>query len=217
MLFILFLIIFILFSKISVRFYFDGNIKITVKILFFKRSLNIPFFYKKKEDTTENYVYVSKEKNEKEIKKTKEKKEKLPFPGIKKSIPFFVSSLSNIFGKVVKSFRLEKFHFKAVAASDDSAKTAELYGVLCTAGSAIHQFATNAKGIKKHAVYVEITPNFLAQTPDIYCELIFSIRIFRLLLIGKSAYTVWKNYKKLAMSQMEEKKNSSSTKEDIQK
>lgn len=181
--------------------------KMTAKILFLKHTLEFPILYKQKKEDEEDFVYQTDEskKTTDKKKKKKQKSEKLPFPGIKNSLSFFTSSISNIFGKVVRSFRLEKLHFKAVAGAEDSAKAAELYGLFCTVASGIHQFAINAKGIKKNAVYVEVTPDFIAETLDIYCELIFSIRIFRLLFIGGGVYSVWRNYKNLAKSVLEQK------------
>ncbi len=202
-LFLLAFLIFVLSTKIYVVFYFDGNVRITFKILFYKRIINIPFLYRKKE-LTEDYSYeVSTVKSSKKGKK--KVKEKIPFPGIKNSLNFFIDSFKTIFGKIVKSFRVEKFHFKALAASNDAAITAELYGFLCSAGAAIHQFASNAKGMKNANVYVEVIPDFNAQTADIYSELIFSIRIWRLLLIVEKAYHAWSGYKKLSESVFKQK------------
>jgi hypothetical protein len=176
-------------------------------VYFFKYKLDFPILYREKESKKEeNYVYEYREKAKVE-KKKKKQKDKLPFPGIKNAIIFFANSIKDVFGKIVHYFRLEKFHFKAVAASEDAAKTAELYGVFCTAGATIHQFALNARGIKKDSVYIEIIPDFNTQSLDIYTDIVFSIRIWRIVLILKKVLSVWNNYKKLALQYSSEKEN----------
>lgn len=196
---ILILLAFILHIKVSFIFHFDGNVKFTVKFLFYKYKLDFPVIYKPNDTKEDDTVYTKKEiRTEEKMGKGKKQKEKIPFPGIKNAVEFFAKSIKEIFTKNIKSFRLEKFHFKAVAAGEDAANTAELYGAFCTVGATIHHFASKARGIKKNAVYVQVTPDFLAQTPDIYSEIIFSIRVWRILFLGNNAYTIWNNYKKLA-------------------
>ncbi len=197
---ILLLIIFILSLRIKFSLTFDGNLKFSVGILFVKLKYNVPILYKEKK-VEEETEYVFKEKRQTKKKGKKEvKEENTPSLGIKNTVIFFKESVFKIFEKAIHSFRLERLHFKAVAASDDAAKTAELYGVMCTAGAAIHQFAENAKGMKKNAVYVEITPDFLAEIPDFYADLRFSIRIWRVLKLAFSGGSIWINYKKMVNS-----------------
>ncbi len=210
LLFLLFFIVLLLCTKIVFSFKFDGNIRFSIRFLFIKFGFNIPVLYKSKETEAEEkeeeeYVYVKKKTSKK--KKKSKKEDKLPFPGLKNAIVFFKDAVIDVFGKVIHSFRLEKMHFRGIAASKDAAKTAELYGAMCTAASALHQFATNAKGIKKNAVYIEVLPDFLAETPDFYADLKFSIRLFRILLILKKVLSVWFDYKKLCYKVLEEKKN----------
>lgn len=186
---------------------FDGNIKFSISVLFVKFEYYIPILYRQKKDDEET-EYVFKEKAQKR-KKTKDgkKEEKLPFPGVKKAVVFFKDSAISLFGKAIHAFKLEKLHFKAVAASDDAAKTAELYGIMCTAGAVLHQFAENAKGIRKNAVYVEITPDFIAETADFYADLRFSIKIWKVLSLAMNGVSIWQNYKKIASSVGNENKS----------
>ncbi len=133
-------------------------------------------------------------------KKGNKEKQNIPFPGVKNTLLLIKDSFGIISDSFKGVFKLEKLHFKAVAASNDAATTAELYGVLCIVGSALHQFASNAKRIKNKNVYVEIVPDFIAEKTDIYGDIKFSIRIFRILIMGKNALSVYNAYKKLALS-----------------
>lgn len=194
-----------LFIKISFIIKFDGNISFSLKILFFKYKLYFPIIYRKESFPKKEEVVYETIPQKKKKKSTKGKEEKIPFPGIKKSVVFFVDTIKDIFGKIIKYFRLEKFVFKAVAAADDAAKTAELYGAFCIAGTAIHQFSTKAKGVKDENVYVEIIPDFNTEIPDVYAEIIFSFRVWRLLHIGGSLLSAFNKYKKIAANASKEK------------
>ena len=201
--FILFIVSVLICSSLFISIKYCGNILFKVRILFLSFKFPVPILYKSKtekiETDTQKKEPQTKTKPEKK-KKPKKEKEKLPFPGVKKTLVLLKDSIGIISNSFKGAFKLKKLHFKAVAASADAATTAELYGVLCTVGAALHQFASNAKGINNKNVYVEIIPDFLAETPDIYGDIKFSIRIFRILLLGKNAFSIYNAYKKLAQS-----------------
>ncbi len=194
-------------SKLVFSIRFDGNLLIKIRLLFLSFKFQVPILYRPKiesKSSVESKKEPETKKTSKKKQKQKKEKEKIPFPGVKKTLILFKDSIAIITDLLKGSFRLEKLHFKAVAASKDAATTAELYGVLCTVGAALHQFASNAKGIKDKNVYVEIIPDFIAETADIYGDIKFSIRVFRLAILGKNAFSIYNAYKKLAFSVAEE-------------
>ncbi len=199
---IVLIILFILTRKLFFIFRFDGNLRICLKLLFIKKEVYIPILYRPKEvesDTASHNVNTKKE-NKISKENNPDTKEKLPFPGIKNALIFFKNSLGDIFGKVVKYFRLEKLDFRAVAAWSDASTAAELYGVFCTVGAALHQFSLKAKKIRENMIYVEVIPDFNAESPDVYTHMIFSINVWKLLMIAGKALSIWQSYKKLSIS-----------------
>ncbi len=211
LLFFLFIIAVLSCSKLTFSFRFDGNLLFKIRLLFFSFKFKIPILYKPKIEKEVSEAIKKEPENKKKINKKgktkKKEKEKIPFPGIKNTLTLFRDSIGIISKSFKGAFRLEKLHFKAVAASKDAATTAELYGLLCTLGTVLHQFASNSKGIKNNNVYVEIVPDFIAEKADIYGDIKFSIRVFRILLMGKNAFSVYNAYKKLALSVAKEAQN----------
>ena len=209
---LLLFILFVCLSRIRLCLTFDGNLRASIKFHFIKFNFYIPVLYRPKKSVQDDeYIYTPKEEKTKPQKTKKVKKEeKLSFPGIKNALMFFKDAVVDILGTVINSFRLEKLYFKAIVASNDAAKTAEIYGIVCTISASLHQLSTNAKKIKKNAVYIEARPDFLAETIDIYADINISIRIFRLLLIAKKALSAYFGYKKLCKKVMEEKAAESS-------
>ncbi len=209
-------IVFLLLKKIKLSIYYDGNIKLGIRFLFIEFNYSIPILYREKNYEDLPSDEVLKEKVETESKKQSEQKSKTSskknnsspktsFPGIKNTISFFKETVISLLGKVIRAFRLEKFVFKAVAGGEDASSVAVLYGHLCTVASSLHQFASNAKGMKDKNVYIEIIPDFLAQTSDFYAEMKLSIRIWRALLILKNIISVRDEYKNMAQKVHKEK------------
>ncbi len=215
-------LVFLLLSKIKIHICYDGNIKFGIKFLFIKFIYSFPVLYKEKNSevflngvtstekaNSENKNHFDNNLSNSLSKKTSSKKDtsskKAPFPGIKNTILFFKNTVISLLGKIIKSFRLEKLIFKAVAGGKDASSIAVLYGYMCTAASSLHQFASNAKGMNDKNVYIEIIPDFLAETSDFYAEIRLSIKMWRALFILKKIINVIDEYKNMAQRVHEEK------------
>lgn len=169
-----------LWMKITVCVSYINDLQVRVKLLFFKIRV-YPFKEEEREEQAE-----PKKKRHLKQKKQKPPKEN---PSLKDTILLIKELLIEIIDKFGRYIRLEEYRMKVLVATDDPAKTGVLYGVVCGALASISVFIDQLKNRthKKNEIFTEVTPDFIADEPELSVSVALSLRVWQLLSMGITA------------------------------
>ena len=223
---IILLITLIMFIRAKIVLTYNGDLSVTLKILFLKfdlhpRSLseiNVKDYTKKKIE--KRRLKARKKAEKKALKKAKKEEKKAAGGGKKKKkytfsdILTLVSTVKEIVSALVGSFfgylRVEVARLDIVVATDDVAKTAIVYGAVYQAVSyilAIFDKITTVKYEKNS--YVSVRADFLREKFYADINVTFSLRVGQLIkILIKTAYRYLKNKKTVGGSPADENSES---------
>lgn len=223
---IILLITLIMFIRAKIVLTYNGDLSVTLKILFLKfdlhpRSLseiNVKDYTKKKIE--KRRLKARKKAEKKALKKAKKEEKKTAGGGKKKKkytfsdILTLVSTVKEIVSALVGSFfgylRVEVARLDIVVATDDAAKTAIVYGAVYQAVSyilAIFDKITTVKYEKNS--YVSVRADFLREKFYADINVTFSLRVGQLIkILIKTAYRYLKNKKTVGGSPADENSES---------
>ena len=223
---IILLITLIMFIRAKIVLTYNGDLSVTLKILFLKfdlhpRSLseiNVKDYTKKKIE--KRRLKARKKAEKKTLKKAKKEEKKTAGGGKKKKkytfsdILTLVSTVKEIVSALVGSFfgylRVEVARLDIVVATDDAAKTAIVYGAVYQAVSyilAIFDKITTVKYEKNS--YVSVRADFLREKFYADINVTFSLRVGQLIkILIKTAYRYLKNKKTVGGSPADENSES---------
>lgn len=223
---IILLITLIMFIRAKIVLTYNGDLSVTLKILFLKfdlhpRSLseiNVKDYTKKKIE--KRRLKARKKAKKKALKKAKKEEKKTAGGGKKKKkytfsdILTLVSTVKEIVSALVGSFfgylRVEVARLDIVVATDDAAKTAIVYGAVYQAVSyilAIFDKITTVKYEKNS--YVSVRADFLREKFYADINVTFSLRVGQLIkILIKTAYRYLKNKKTVGGSPADENSES---------
>ena len=126
---------------------------------------------------------------------------------LKELLPLVKDTVDELMRKTRKHLKLERWILKINVATGDPAVTGVLYGAVSAAGAQLMALVTSLKRVtrRKNAIYTEITPDFISETPDVFLDAAFSMNIWR----GISMlFTAWGGYKKYrALKKRKERQN----------
>lgn len=132
-------------------------------------------------------VFSGNDKKKKEKKKIPEKakkpKKKFDLKTVAGQLENIIESIKSISGGLVyliKHFRIDKFHFKAVCASDDAAKTALDYGAACAIAYPIFGYIEQSKNVNKRNIKTELQCDFAAEKSVFSVDAKASARVFHI-------------------------------------
>ncbi len=192
------LAVLILIIKLSVRIEYCGGLYITVGVAFIRVTRGATRGKKTEgaEQPPEPQDQTEEESQE----------EKVSVP-LKDLLPLARETVSKVFEKTKKHVKLERYVLKINVATGDPASTGILYGAVCAAAGPLLALALSArrKTRKKGAVYTEITPDFISDSPDIMLDIAFSTRVWRGLCMMTPLLKGYRNYRKL--KKQKEKQN----------
>jgi len=223
---IILLITLIMFIRAKIVLTYNGDLSVTLKILFLKfdlhpRSLseiNVKDYTKKKIE--KRRLKARKKAEKKALKKAKKEEKKAAGGGKKKKkytfsdILTLVSTVKEIVSALVGSFfgylRVEVARLDIVVATNDAAKTAIVYGAVYQAVSyilAIFDKITTVKYEKNS--YVSVRADFLREKFYADINVTFSLRVGQLIkILIKTAYRYLKNKKTVGGSPADENSES---------
>ncbi len=224
---IILLITLIMFIRAKIVLTYNGDLSVTLKILFLKfelhpRSLseiNVKDYTKKKIE--KRRLKARKKAEKKALKKAKKEEKKTAAGGGKKKKKYtfsdiltLVSTVKEIVSALVGSFfgylRVEVARLDIVVATDDAAKTAIVYGAVYQAVSyilAIFDKITTVKYEKNS--YVSVRADFLREKFYADINVTFSLRVGQLIkILIKTAYRYLKNKKTVGGSPADENSES---------
>ncbi len=129
-----------------------------------------------------------KKKKPKKPKKRKESARPAEEVALTDLLSAFLELLNGLFRDFKKHLCVETFRLRVLVASDDAAKTALEYGVVCSLAYEAGELTLQAKRVKKENVNVNVECDFLADKPEIDVELFLSASVCRLGVIGLRAF-----------------------------
>ncbi|HAN22033.1 MAG: hypothetical protein A2Y15_01275 [Clostridiales bacterium GWF2_36_10] len=185
---ILVLFFLLLLTKVTVNISFLNDFQVMVKILIFKIKL-----------------YPIDEKEEKPIKLkekkkvAKKQKDPKPKPPIKELLLLLKDLIIEIYSKFGKYIKIEECRIKVLVASDDPARTGVLYGVVCGILGSVSVYIDKIKrrSYKKGRIFTEVKPDFIAEEPELFVSVAFSMRVWQLMSIGITASKGFLKYNSL--------------------
>jgi len=184
----------ILLTKVTVRIEWCGGLWLTVGVGFIRLTREI----------TKNETKSEEAPVQEEAAVSESKSAEIP---LKELLPLVKDTVAELMRKTRRHLKLERWILKINVATGDPALTGVLYGAVSAAGGQLLALVTSLKRVtrRKNAIYTEITPDFISETPDIFLDAAFSMNIWR----GISMlFTAWGGYKKYrALKKRKERQN----------
>lgn len=169
-----------MFVKITVCVSYIYDLQVKIKFLLFKIKI-YPL-----EAKVEKRIKTKKLKKQKVVEKQKPPK---PKPPIKEVLLLLKELIIEIYSKFGKYIKIEEYRVRVLVATDDPAKTGVLYGVVCAIMGNISVFINQIKRRTRREgkILTEVTPDFLAEEPELFVSVALSMRIWQLMLLGITA------------------------------
>ncbi len=137
-------------------------------------------------------------------KKKKEKKQKLPKPytgepvQLTQVLTAWRDVALGLFKQLGKHWKIELLRLRVLVATDDAARTALLYGTVCTLVQPVQLLARGAPRVNRKKVLVSVGSDFLADKPELDAELCVSTRVWRMAWVAiRSAKPIYDAYRLL--------------------
>ena len=165
--------------KVTVKLSFVNDLQVRLKILF----ISIKIYPLKAAEPKK--AAPAKKKPPAPAKPRPEKKT----PPIKDILHLVKELVAESYSKFRHYIRLEEYRVKVLVATDDPAKTGVLYGAVCAALGALSVVTDRIKrrSKKKGRFYTEVTPDFIAEQPELFLSVALSLRIWQLASMGATA------------------------------
>ncbi|MGI6717025.1 MAG: hypothetical protein ACOX3X_07550 [Eubacteriales bacterium] len=178
----------LLLVKISFRICYCGQLLISFKVGFIKKDFSL---LEKKEVKIKEEPEIPQR-----VKKAKKEEEKVP---LKQIIPIIKETLTLLFEKTKRHIFLEKYILKITVATEDPAQTGIIYGIVAGGAASLLRMVEGIrnKSKKQGQIYTEVKPDFIAEKPDIYIDIILSTRVWRGLSMALTLSEGYTKYKKL--------------------
>lgn len=190
----LLLVLLILFLPLSVMVDVEKQFFLKIKILGIK-------LYEMKPDSDEKSPTKTAEEKTKTAKKTNENSATDVFVKIKKEQGFVAAvksgmelasrMLSNV-KRYLRHISIEKVKLDITIASDDAAKTAIEYGIVCQAVYPVTAFLNSFANVKWKQI--DVTSDFQSVKPSFGFAATVKMRIIYLIIIAIKCYNEWKNF-----------------------
>ncbi len=133
--------------------------------------------------------------------KKKEKQQK-PYTGEPVELTQLLTAWRDVavglFSQLGKHWKIELLRLRVLVATDDAARTALLYGTVCTLVQPVQLLARGAPRVNKKKVLVSVNSDFLADKPELDAELCVSTRVWRMAWVAlRSAKPIYDAYRLL--------------------
>lgn len=187
--------------KLSVRVgYAAQGPLLTVKIAFFSFRIMDGSKTQKKPKPSK-----PKQPGEPSAKKKKEKKppkRQKPYTGEPVKLTQVLTAWRDVavglFRQLGRHWKIELLRLRVLVATDDAARTALLYGTVCTLVQPVQLLARSAPRVNKKKVLVSVNSDFLADKPELDAELCVSTRVWRMAFVAlRSAKPIYDAYRLL--------------------
>lgn len=180
------LLVFILFVNVNLIIEHKEEFRFFVRVLFVK--INLEQFKKKK--STDMTV---EKKNKEPIPQTEEKSKKKN----KKSVFEFLSFVADIIKSILKNFakyaKIKLCYANISVASDDAAKTAMLYGIVCQGLYYVTELLTHFTKFKKNYKKIKVVSDFTSEEIKYDFKLVITLKPVHLLIIGIKLIPIFTN------------------------
>ncbi|GEM_PF-1289382 len=186
---ILLLILWLLTRKIHVKVAFENQLYASFRYLFYTLDATglVNKDAKKQPEVTQK------------AQKPKAQKPKPEFdlPPIKELIQILLDFVKKLFAKLGKAIVVKKSDVRVTVATDDPAKTALVYGAVSPVAAQLTQLIVKMRHSRRDDKRIKtlVEPDFLADKPIFFCDLYFTVRLWRLLPIAYEAYKLYKQLK----------------------
>ena len=214
----------LLFLKVSLIISYDEGAKLTLKVLFVRKTL-YPKKKKKHHKKSMSAKKAQRVKDKLERKKAKKKEKKQEKKGSGKSKKSSVSDIMDTVGtvsilvrEIVSRFtkyiriKIAKIHIKI--ATGDAAHTAIAYGALTQSINVLFPLLEDVKNFNMPKNQdIDISPDFLSEDSEIELKLVFSIRVWQALVTALAALKRLTIYSIKKLEKQERKKAKKARKE----
>ncbi len=167
------LVLFVLVLDFYLVFSLDEEVSVKLKVLFFSFEVETLF-----ERFSRNGEELSPQLEEK-----KKTKGRLRTPSeIADVILFFVDIIKAVARESCRYFRIKICHVYIKIATDDAAKTAQLYGAVSTALYTLLELVNSFLTVKKSDKKIRVFPDFTSESCDARIQLVLKIKTIHALL-----------------------------------
>lgn len=185
---ILLVVCLLLIVKVSFGISWCNGLLMEIKIGFIKRAYDLS----SKAEAEEEPQSVTGKKQKVPVKKSKVK--------LTEVLKIIQETVAELYKKTKKHIFLSRFILKIDVASQDPMVTGVLYGSVSAAASSLLVFIEGLNNVssKKGSIYVEVKPDFFADKPDVFVDILLTTRVWRVLSMVRSLYQGYNKYKALS-------------------